>query len=73
MSRHRWISLWTTSWFVVLLVVLLGVGFLTSPANAAEGDDEYKAGKQAEVREDYDEAFLQYKTALDLDPQIRSF
>ena len=73
MSQQRWMSLWATSWLVVLLVVLLGVGFLTPPANAAEGDDEYKAGKQAEVREDYDEAFFQYQKAIDLDPQNPQF
>ena len=73
MSQRRWMSFWTTSWLVILLVVLLGVGFLTPPANAAEGDDEYKAGKQAEVSEDYDEAFRQYKKAFDLDPQNPQF
>ncbi|MCZ6490167.1 MAG: cohesin domain-containing protein [Acidobacteria bacterium] len=73
MSQQKWMSFWTTSRFVVLLVVLLGVGFLTPPANAAEGDNEYKAGKQAEVREDYDEAFRQYKKAFDLDPQNPQF
>ena len=69
MSRNRWMSLWTVSW----LVVLLGAGLLTPPANAAEGDDEYEAGKQAELQQNYDEAFLQYKKALDLDPQNAQF
>ena len=69
MSRNRWMSLWTVSW----LVVLLGAVLLTPPANAAEGDDEYEAGKQAELQQNYDEAFLQYKKALDLDPQNAQF
>ncbi len=69
MSQRRWMSLWTTSW----LVVLLGVQFLAPMANAAKGDDEYEAGKQAEVRENYDEAFFQYKKAFDLDPQNPQF
>ena len=64
MSRHIRALLWTSLW----LAVLLGVGFPTSPAYAAEGDEEYKAGKQAELRENYDEAFLQYEKALNLDP-----
>ena len=69
MSRHRWMSLWTASW----LLFFLGAGLLMPLANAAEGDDEYEAGKQAELQQNYDEAFRQYKKALDLDPQNVQF
>ncbi|MBI1956788.1 MAG: type II and III secretion system protein, partial [Acidobacteria bacterium] len=48
--------------------LLLAVGVAASTAYAAKGEEEYKAGQQAESRQDYDEALSQYEKALQADP-----
>ena len=48
--------------------LLLAVGVAVSTAYAAKGEDEYKAGQEAESRQDYDGALSQYEKALEADP-----
>ncbi|MBI4460013.1 MAG: hypothetical protein HY648_08140 [Acidobacteria bacterium] len=52
---------------VLCLGLLLAVG-VGAPAAHARGEDEYKAGQQAEARQDYDEALAQYERALQAEP-----
>jgi general secretion pathway protein D len=58
------------SWLVVAMVLQL----VPAPqARAAEGDDAYRAGQQAEARQDYDEAYRQYQAAVQANPSNPSF
>ncbi|MBI3934869.1 MAG: type II and III secretion system protein [Acidobacteria bacterium] len=56
-------------------IVLVALLFLSIPqqAYAAAGDDEYKAGVQAEARQDFDEAYRQYQAAVQADPRNPQF
>ena len=53
---------------LVGLVLVMGIGLASPPAQAAKGDNEFKAGQRAEARKDYDEAFAQFQKALQADP-----
>ncbi|OFV97076.1 MAG: hypothetical protein A3H28_04590 [Acidobacteria bacterium RIFCSPLOWO2_02_FULL_61_28] len=55
------------------LVFVVAVGLAVPAAQAAKGDNEYKAGQRAESRQDYDEAFAQFQKALQADPSNVKF
>ncbi|OFV99466.1 MAG: hypothetical protein A3F68_09085 [Acidobacteria bacterium RIFCSPLOWO2_12_FULL_54_10] len=57
---------------VVCLALLLTCGF-SSLAFAAQGDEEFNRGREAEARQDFDEAFAQYEKALQVDPSNPQF
>jgi general secretion pathway protein D len=52
---------------LALLVALAALTLLAPPAHAA-GEDQYRAGMEAEVRQDYDEAYRQYQAAVQAEP-----
>ena len=54
---------------LVGVTIIVGIIELTaSPADAAKGDKQYKAGLVAETRKEYDEALRLYHEAVSLDP-----
>ncbi|MBI3896279.1 MAG: type II and III secretion system protein [Acidobacteria bacterium] len=52
---------------LLCLGLLVAIG-TAAPTAYARGEDEYKAGQQAESRQDYDEALAQYQRALQAEP-----
>lgn len=57
-------------WFVLAVLLVL---VIPPPAHAAKGEDQYKAGMQAEAQQDYDEAFRQYQAAVQADSNNPQF
>src|SRR3972149_10158286 len=64
MVNRRGARLGSLLWLILLLGGGPGV-----PQALAKGENEYKAGQQAEQRGDYDEAFRQYQIAAQAEPQ----
>ncbi|MBI2816472.1 MAG: hypothetical protein HYX72_06005 [Acidobacteria bacterium] len=64
---------WKRASASLLLVFLLTVGLLPQDAFAAKGDKEFKAGREAEIRKDYDTALTKYEEALKLNPSNPQF
>ncbi len=58
---------------ILALALVAACGWTSSSARAAEGDDAYEAGQQAEQRQDFDEAYRHYKEALAADPNNPGF
>ncbi|MBI2818385.1 MAG: type II and III secretion system protein [Acidobacteria bacterium] len=68
-SNGRRYGVWMAPWLVLAAMLVLQA----PPARAAAGDDEYKAGMQAEARQDYDEAYRQYQAAVGAAPNNPQF
>jgi general secretion pathway protein D len=60
-------------WTSLVFVLLLGMALVPSPADAAKGDKQFKAGKKAELHKDYDAALRLYEEALKLNPDSAQF
>jgi DNA-binding SARP family transcriptional activator len=52
--------------FLFALLLLGGAAYAAPAAYAAAGEKEFKAGQEAEARQDYDEALRQYRVCRDL-------
>src|SRR5579885_886363 len=70
--RHRMVRVVTGSQralaWSLLAACLLGASAFVPKAFADKGEKEFKAGFQAEVRRDWDEAVRRYQEALNLEP-----
>ena len=61
------------TWTRLLLVSALLMGMVPLDASAAQGDKQYKAGRKAEIRKNYDEALRLYDEAVGLNPTNPQF